>query len=124
MPTFAFSPDKNKGDKTRAEELTPPPPTWSLHIHVMDTVNQCSELTSCTWGFFIESATIDCIGVSTWSTTKTYSPLQQDYNISISDDYPCVIVRLVRLTGSCSFTPQETCDCRANNQICKFKICP
>jgi hypothetical protein len=125
-PTFAFSPDKNKGDKSRSEDLTPPPPTWTLHIYIMDTANQCTALNCTGLVFSIQKASNHCIAVTTDPPIiVTYTPGTADYLPPIPDDWPCVIVSIIDQGGSCSTINSNTCcECKANNNVCKLYICP
>jgi hypothetical protein len=125
-PAFASSPDKNKGDKTKVEKLTLPPPTWTLHIHVMDTANQCSALNCTGLVFLIQKSSNHCIALTTDPPIiVSYYPGTVDYYPSIPDDWPCVIVSIIDQGGSCGPINSNTCcECKVNNNVCKLYICP
>jgi len=131
IPAFAVSPEKNKGDKTKTDNLSPlplPPSPWSLHIQVSDPDDNCYAVQHCTLGFFIQPINSDCTAFTehpTW--TLQFYPGTADYYQSLPDTIPCVQVSVCILQGFC--TPSQInsntcCECKDRNQVCKLKICP
>jgi hypothetical protein len=131
MPTFAVSPDKNKGDKTKTDNLSPsplPPSPWYLTINVTDPKDSCTAYTNCTLGFFIEPVSPNCAAIS---ATPTYTvPIlwgQADYTVPIPDTITCVQVSII-VTGFCGGYPINTntcCTCKTGyGNPCRLKICP
>ncbi len=128
---LAGSPDNINEDKGKVENITPttlPPPTWNLYIHLTDDFSDtCAAAGSCSLGFLIQPATVECIGIPTDPPIK--KPLtwgQANYIFPIPDDYPCVIVSIFVYSGTCSvpFNPNTCCECKENNQVCYLKVCP
>jgi hypothetical protein len=127
-PTFAVSPDKTQGDKTKTESLSPtpipaPPTTWNVHVYVPDTIGQCSNFDNCKWSIYVEASTSACIGLSSWSSTTSIIPGTQNYPILVPVEYPCVIISLIKTFGPCLFTPQSCCECQTNNKVCTLDPC-
>lgn len=132
FPAFAGSPDKDKADKAKTDNLLPsslPVPTWNLYIHITDDFSKdtCDAAKYCNLGFLIQPATTDCVGIPTDPPQKKPFYLgTYDYQYSISNDYPCVIVSIIDLTGNCThpINTNTCCTCKENNHVCNLKICP
>ena len=131
IPTFAISPDKNKGDKTKTEKLTPaplPPTTWTLHIVCLDPMDTCWGLTHCGThvGFDIHPATANCEGVlAVPPGFLAFNYGQVDYYQSIPDTIQCVVVTID--PGQCKpsyFSSNYCCVCSPGSTPCKLRICP
>ncbi len=127
VPVFAVSPDKNKGDKTKAENLTPsplPPSPWSLHIVVLDPCDTTCPFNQCSsWRFKLQPATVHCEGVLAIPPVYiTHTWCQSDYYLSIPDTIPCVNVSIDPNGCSGSFNPNTCCQCQ-NSPPCTLKIC-
>jgi hypothetical protein len=130
IPTFAGSLGKDQGDKTKTDNLPeapPPPPTWTLHIHVMDPPGSCDAQT-CNLRFIIQPATLDCHGIyAIPAIPLPYDPEQTDYYQQIPVDIHCVIVSIIDdPVGFCPypFNNNTCCECEDSNDVCKLHICP
>ena len=123
IPTFASSPENNKGDKTKIDNPAPPPPSWTLHIQLVD-ITGC-DAQNCNLGFLIEPADANCEAYGTPIRTVIYEKGTNDYYPQIPDDYPCVIVRIIDLDGTCIylFNSNTCCKCKGDPDPCKLKIC-
>ncbi len=130
IPTFAISPDKNKGDKTKTENLTPaplPPLPWTLHIVCTDPTDTCFALFNCgNIGFNINRATADCHSAAANPLGfLAFNYGQVDYYQSIPDTVGCVIVTINPGTCPSSYFSSNTCcKCRGDNTPCKLRFCP
>lgn len=138
IPTFAVSPNKDKGEKTKSESVKsenktenltpiplPPPPTWNLYIHVLDAAGSCAAQAYCTFYFTIQQADANCKAIDVPFTHVLYDPNQTDYIIPIPSDYTCVYVTITA-NPACSYlyNTNSCCECKDNNQICRLHICP
>ena len=131
IPAFAVSPDKDKGDKVKTDNraLSPLPPSpWDLRIQVID--NDTCGAQNCNLAFFIQTATINCIGapsVPPWSDIIRYHKGTINYSDRIPDYVSCVIVSIIDLGNpNCGyfFNSNTCCECQADNNVCQLKICP
>jgi hypothetical protein len=134
MSTFAVSPDKTKGDKTKVDNLTPPSPPspWTLTIVVTDSYDSCSAYnnfgTACSLEFILQPATSHCVGVL--ATPSISIPIvwgTKSYSQTIPDTIPCVDVSIVVKPGTqCnySFNTNYCCSCNGDSKPCTLKICP
>lgn len=132
MSIFAFSPDKNNGDKTKAENLIPPSPpsSWQLNIVVTDPYDSCAAYngngTGCNLEFFLQPATSNCVGVLAYPSTSI--PIvwgTKSYSAAIPDTIPCVEVSIIPVPPStCSYKYNKIpcCSC-IGNSTCYFNIC-
>ena len=127
IPSFAIAPDETKGDKTKIENLSPPPPTWTLRIHIMDANGSCLAQ-GCNLGILVQSASSDCISIATDpSYIIPYVPGSSDYTLPIPADITCVFVSIIDVpVGSCNYplNLNTCCECKDMNNICKLFICP
>lgn len=131
IPTFAISPDKNKGDKTKTDNLTsslPPPPPWLLRIQVIDPSDTCLAILHCNLGFFIQPRSPNC---GAWAATPTYTvPItwcKTPYYVPIPDTIPCVEVSIIVIRGNCPYkvSSNTCCTCNSGGQgSCSLQICP
>jgi hypothetical protein len=132
IPAFAVSPDKNKGDKTKTENLSPsplPPSPWTLHIQVTDPSDTCYAILYCNLGFFISPLGANCEYPSATPTaTVPFHYGQANYYVPIPDSIQCVQVTMIDLTTpSCYYLfylNPPCCKCKGDPTPCKFRICP
>lgn len=133
IPTFAISPDKDKGDKTKADNLTsllPPPPTRNLIIQAMDPYDSCYAMISgnCIIGFFIQPRGPSCGAViENPNFTQQFVYGQAYYNQLVPDSIPCYQVSIIVISGNCTasdINANTCCKCRGDNTPCKLRICP
>jgi len=129
IPTFAISPDKSKGDKTKTENLTPaplPPSPWYLTINVTDPKDTCYAYLNCTLAFFIEPVSQNCEALSAnpFGTVPIHWG-QASYTVPIPDTIQCVQVSIIDLLGTCNapFNSNTCCSCRGGSP-CVLRICP
>ena len=138
IPTFAFSPDKDKGEKSKKETVNsenktenltpiPPPLSWTFNVVVLDPYGTCGAQ-GCTLVFEAFPANANCEVQSAISVASAaYVPGTSTYLMTIPDQYPCVIVRIIDHTvHGCqySFNSNWCCECKGSGTDCRLYICP
>jgi len=133
IPAFAVSPDKNKGDKTKTDNLSPsllPPSPWNLYIHVVDASDStCYPALNCNLAFFWEPVSPNCAAIAVTPIGKVlFNFGQADYTVPIPDTITCVQVSIIDVTpGGCSslINTNTCCTCKTGyGNPCRLKICP
>lgn len=137
VPTFAGSPEKKQGDKTKTDNLSPSPfsplTTWDLYIRVSDPNDTCYAFyqNHCQLEFYIEAQTDNCVG-----SQAGYGPWHQAISygsggygpIAIPTEVPCVKISIINLSTSqlCKNAPlnQNTCCACQGSNTCTLRICP
>jgi len=131
IPAFASSPDKNKGDKTKTENLTPsslPPSPWNLYIHVTDASDStCLPALNCNLAFFWQTASLNCEAIFENPTGKVpFHFGTANYTVPIPDTIKCVQVSIIVLPPGCTSTinPNTCCTCKSGSgNPCILSIC-
>ena len=125
FPAFAVSPDKDKGDKTKTDNLVPsplPPSPWTLTIHSLDR-EDCPW--GCTYYFYIQAASSpDCKGLF---ADPPFAPVQYYwgttyYPVSIPHSIQCVYVSVGGVGGYCRPSSNTCCTCKSN-PVCNLYVC-
>ena len=135
IPTFAVSPNKDKGEKSKNEAVNTeikttncspndlPPAPWQATIIVADSAETCAAM-GCNLWIYVYQASSQCIAQAAIPIqTAPYTGLLQ-YYFNIPGDIPCVIFKIVDPSGTCNapFNHRTCCAC-IGSPTCELEIC-
>lgn len=126
IPTFAISPDEEKGEKSKTVNCSPsdlPLAPWDAIVIVADSINTCAAM-QCNLWIYVYPSSSQCVAQSANPIqTAQYTGLLQ-YTFNIPGDTPCVIFKIVDPSGTCDAPfNQRTCCACIGSQTCVLKIC-
>lgn len=117
-----------QSDSASCVELIPLAPLipWTVNIQVDHGPNWPCLPLNCIMHILIEPATDQCVAFAPPGYTIDYDGTTSDFSRQIPGTVACVIIRFVD-DNNCfggSFVEQDCCECRNNNNVCKFTACP
>jgi hypothetical protein len=136
IPTFAISPDKDKGEKSKTENVKIeiktlnclsndlPPSPWQATVILADSINTCAAM-HCNLRILVYQASENCIAQSAIPYTSLLYNGGLSMSLFIPDAFPCVIFKIVDdPLNSCDapFNHKTCCACKGS-PICTLKIC-